>query len=281
MALSREGPGPCGRDPGPGTIYIPRPLGWSGHSWAGLGQAGLAWDLSRSSLIRSRGPGSGLKAYCLDSHGQGPGAAEATWPAASCRGHWCGRRWRQTAWETAVVAHLCSLGWRQAPGPLRVSGGGSQREETMPRLCSYLIYEREADLEPSGWLKLFSLLLPGPQHPYRPGRFLCQQLGRTFKAGSHRWRPLLGAKEEKIALFPDRTLLSSHYQFSVDTRFPMKSRPWGLHALTAVALMMLYVGLERAEAWKPGSPGLSLGHKASTQPPSALGVSLHLAGPGG
>ena len=278
MALSREGPGPCGGNPGPGTIYIPRPLG----------RAGLAWDLSRSSLIRSWGPGSGLKTYCLDSHGQGPGAADATWPAASCRGHWCGHRWRQTAWETAVVAHLCILGWRQAPGPLRFSGGSSQREKTMPRLRSYLIYEREADLEPSGWLKLFSQLLPGPQHPYRPGRFLCQQLGRTFKAGSHHWRPLLGAKEKKIALFPDRTLLSSHYQFSVDTRFPMKSRPWmmksrpwGLHALTAVAPMMLYVGLERAEAWKPGSPGLSLGHKASTQPPRALGVSLHLAGPGG
>lgn len=87
VALSREGPGPCIGDPGPGTIYIPRPLG----------RAGLAWDLSRSSLIRSWGPGSGLKTYCLDSHGQGPGAADATWPAASCRGHWCGHRWRQTA----------------------------------------------------------------------------------------------------------------------------------------------------------------------------------------
>lgn len=36
VALSREGPGPCGGDPGPGTIYIPRPL-------AGLGTAGLGW----------------------------------------------------------------------------------------------------------------------------------------------------------------------------------------------------------------------------------------------
>ena len=71
VALSREGPGPCGGDPGPGTIYIPRPLGWSGHSWAGLGRARLAWDLSSSSLMRSRGPGSGLKKYRLDNHGQG------------------------------------------------------------------------------------------------------------------------------------------------------------------------------------------------------------------
>ena len=64
----------------------------------------------------------------------------------------------------------------------------------------------------------------------------------------------------KLSSFLTGHCFPSHYPSSIDASFPvMKPRPWGLHALLAVAPMKLCVGLERAKAWKLGSQGL--GHK--------------------
>ena len=100
-----------------------------------------------------------------------------------------------------------------------------------------------------------------PPASTRAGKILTPAAGKDFQ----RLPAIPGGlsqvpRSRKLSSFPTRHCFPSHYPSSVDTNFPvMKARPWGLHALLAVAPMKLCVGLERAKAWKLGSQGL--GHK--------------------
>ena len=100
-----------------------------------------------------------------------------------------------------------------------------------------------------------------PPASTRAGKILTPAAGKDFQ----RCPAIPGGLSQvpgsrKLPCFLIGHCFPSHYPSSVDTSFPiMKLRPWGLHALLAVAPMKLCAGLERAKAWKPGSQGL--GHE--------------------
>lgn len=76
----------------------------------------------------------------------------------------------------------------------------------MQRVLCYLIDMLETDLVPSGLLEQLLPLLHSPpgSNDFHLGRANSRASSWEgfSEAASHHWRPLLGAKESKIALFP-------------------------------------------------------------------------------